>query len=638
MATKIIKFNNGSTTYVPVTTSEAIQHSWGDASKQQLKSYLGDLKASLDSSIATVAAAELATRNNLAATYIKAGASADKISYNLPNGTYGLITVNNVARAKGADTADKLGSKSIDFNSLNATISYKIGDDYVGEFEAKASNSAYGFTKVETAPTAGSTNAISSGYVKTLATKVDGKAATNHTHSLTWKTSAKTSDAGSEINVLVDVPSDETQFGTATGEAQFTTYTLPTKKYVDDAVSGAFADVASALKYKGTIGTGAVTSTHVNSLPASHDVGDVWVVSSAGNYAGKACEVGDYIVCNTKGTAANDAHWDVLNGENQVSDKAAILTVPYSSSSSDATTIATIDGTDITLKTKHAVVPTYIPANTEITPDHGNTFTVISEVKLSNGHVTKLKAQDVKLPTETQLSKTGTNKQVALTHGGTFTYISNLNVSEHEITYDYATATLPSQDHTKSGSISAGKLTYWNGENTHTAVTASYGNSTSKYAYVENGVLKEGNLPTFTNSNDFSVIAAGADATGVTAGTVNTGSATADKAGDTLTVQGGNKWITTGVSDTSNADTLFVNHTLSGVSAQNTSDVYSIKFDAAGHITAAAAAATGTVGLTSLKYKVGNDVTDIDDAALGLTFGAALVDIAALTGDTTFVK
>ena len=122
MATKIIKLNNGlsgpsAITYVPVTTSEAIQHSWGDASKQQLKSYLGDLKASLDSSIATVAAAELATRNNLAATYIEAGSRADQISYNLPNGTYGLITVNDVAHAKGADKAEKLGSKELKYDS-----------------------------------------------------------------------------------------------------------------------------------------------------------------------------------------------------------------------------------------------------------------------------------------------------------------------------------------------------------------------------------------------------------------------------------------------------------------------------------------------------------------------------------------
>ena len=500
MATKIIKLNNGlsgssAITYVPVTTSEAIQHSWGDASKQQLKSYLGDLKVSLDSSIATVANAELETRKNLAATYIKAGSSADKISYNLPNGTYGLITVNDVAHAKSADTADKLGSKSIDFNSLDATISYKIGNDYIGTFEAKASNSAYGFTKVETAPTAGSTNAISSGFAKTLETKVDEKAATGHTHSLNWKTSEKTSDAGSEITALVDVPSSETQFGTSAGTAQFTTYKLPTKKYVDDAVAGAFADVASALKYKGTIGTGAVTNTHVNSLPASHDVGDVWVVSSDGNYAGKACEVGDYIVCNTKGTTANDAHWDVLNGENQVSNNGATLTIPYTTEASNATTIATVDGTNITLKTQHASV-TYTSAKlNDAAPAHGGDFTVIGNVEVSNGHVTKLHTQKVTLPSETKLSKTGTDKTVTLTHGGTFTYISNLNVNNHAITYDYATATLPVQDHTKSGSISAGQLTYWNNATTHTAVTNSYGNSTSKYVYVENGVLKEGTLP-----------------------------------------------------------------------------------------------------------------------------------------------
>ena len=626
MATQIIKFNNGSTTYVPVTTSEAIQHSWGDASKQQLKSYLGDLKASLDASIATVAKAELETRNNLGATYIKAGSRADQISYNLPNGTYGLITVNDVARAKYANTADKLDSKSIDFNSLDATISYKIGNDYTGDFEAKASNSAYGFTKVETSPTASSTNAISSGFVKTLETKVDGKAATDHIHSLTWKTTEQTTDAGTEIAALVEVPSSATQFGTSEGTAQFTTYKLPTKKYVDNAVAGAFADVAAALKYKGTIGTGTVTSTHVNSLPASHDVGDVWVVSSAGDYAGKACEVGDYIVCNTKGTTANNAHWDVLNGENQVSQTNSEFKVGDA-----AKELAVIDGTSIKLSVAQE-------ANVAHMSDFSSYVkTISSDPKASpNGVITSAvkSNQDIKF-TYTNVSSSGT-ATAATTLSSTAKTITPGWVQNSYGKITSVTGVSIKQDHEGTGA--AGKLTYWNGTNTHTAVTGSYGNSTSKYVYVDAGVLKEGTLPTFTNSNDFSVIAAGTDATGVTAGTVNTGSATADKAGDTLTVQGGNKWITTGVSDTSNADALFVNHALSGVAAKTSADVYSIKIDAAGHITEAAAAVTGTVGLTSLKYKVGNDVTDIDDAALGLTFGNALVDIATLTGDTTFVK
>lgn len=100
------------------------------------------------------------------------------------------------------------------------------------------------------------------------------------------------------------------------------------------------AALTSVLKYKGTIGSSGAT---VTALPATHAVGDVYVVSVAGTYAGKAVEVGDYIICRTAGTSANDAHWDVVNGENQVSNKA--VTLAWGTSK----TIATIDGTDITV-------------------------------------------------------------------------------------------------------------------------------------------------------------------------------------------------------------------------------------------------------------------------------------------------
>lgn len=76
---------------------------------------------------------------------------------------------------------------------------------------------------------------------------------------------------------------------------------IPTSGAVYTAISSA---LTSVLKYKGTIGTGGT----VTSLPASHAVGDVYVVSTAGTYAGKACEVGDYIICKTAGSSANNAH------------------------------------------------------------------------------------------------------------------------------------------------------------------------------------------------------------------------------------------------------------------------------------------------------------------------------------------
>ena len=117
---------------------------------------------------------------------------------------------------------------------------------------------------------------------------------------------------------------------------------LPTSKAVAAYVDGA---LVSVLKYQGT-----VTST--SGLPATHKVGYVYVVAEAGTYAGQSCEVGDYIICKTAGTTANNAHWDVINGENQVSDNNPTLTWNYTSK------VATIDGTDI-----HVTMPSNPAAN-----------------------------------------------------------------------------------------------------------------------------------------------------------------------------------------------------------------------------------------------------------------------------------
>ena len=109
---------------------------------------------------------------------------------------------------------------------------------------------------------------------------------------------------------------------------------LPTSKAVAAYVNSA---LVSVLKYQGT-----VTST--SGLPANHKVGYVYVVAEAGTYAGKSCEVGDYIICKTAGTTANNAHWDVINGENQVSDGNPTLSWGVTSK------VATVDGTDIHVK------------------------------------------------------------------------------------------------------------------------------------------------------------------------------------------------------------------------------------------------------------------------------------------------
>ena len=121
-----------------------------------------------------------------------------------------------------------------------------------------------------------------------------------------------------------------------------TSTNLPTSKAVAAYVDGA---LVSVLKYQGT-----VTST--SGLPATHKVGYVYVVAEAGTYAGQSCEVGDYIICKTAGTTANNAHWDVINGENQVSDNNPTLNWGTKS------TVATVDGTDI-----HVTMPSNPAAN-----------------------------------------------------------------------------------------------------------------------------------------------------------------------------------------------------------------------------------------------------------------------------------
>lgn len=141
---------------------------------------------------------------------------------------------------------------------------------------------------------------------------------------------------------------------------------LPTSKAVAAYVNGA---MVSVLKYQGT-----VTST--SGLPATHKVGYVYVVAEAGTYAGQSCEVGDYIICKTAGTTANNAHWDVINGENQVSDGNPTLSWGTKSK------VATVDGTDI-----HVTMPSNPAANKA---DKATTLAGygITDAKIVNGTIT----------------------------------------------------------------------------------------------------------------------------------------------------------------------------------------------------------------------------------------------------------
>lgn len=101
-------------------------------------------------------------------------------------------------------------------------------------------------------------------------------------------------------------------------------------RYVSSQMSG----VTGVLVYKGTIGTGGTITT----LPtaSSSNKGWVYMVATAGTYVG-ANEVGDMLI-------SNGSSWQAINGENQVSNGAKTITP-----GATAVTIATVDGTNITL-------------------------------------------------------------------------------------------------------------------------------------------------------------------------------------------------------------------------------------------------------------------------------------------------
>lgn len=73
------------------------------------------------------------------------------------------------------------------------------------------------------------------------------------------------------------------------------------KAYIESALGVA---MSQALQFKGEVPT--------SGLPTEPKVGDTYVVSTAGTYAGEVCEVGDTIICKTAKTSTAAATWLVV--------------------------------------------------------------------------------------------------------------------------------------------------------------------------------------------------------------------------------------------------------------------------------------------------------------------------------------
>lgn len=245
-----------------------------------------------------------------------------------------------------------------------------------------------------------------------------------------------------------------------TAAAGTNTTQIATTAFVTTAVNNVLG-ASDAMVFKGTLGSGGT----VTALPASHAVGDTYKVITAGTYAGVACEVGDMLICITKGTAANDAHWTVVQANID-----GAVTGPASST---AEHIATFSGaTGKVIKDSGYTIASNVPANAKFsdttysagtgltldgtTFNHSNSVTAVTTAGLykvkydAEGHitgttaVTKTDITGLGIPgsdTDTKVTAVGNhytpaeNSASAISaSGGTLTDIANSSTGTQVVT------------------------------------------------------------------------------------------------------------------------------------------------------------------------------------------------------------
>lgn len=221
-----------------------------------------------------------------------------------------------------------------------------------------------------------------------------------------------TSNVQSQLNAKAPLASPALS-GTPTAptaDASVNNTQIATTAYVTTAINNVL-NASNAMVFKGTIGTrGSVTS-----LPASHQVGDVYVVSTAGSYAGQTCEAGDMIVCTATGTTSKNSDWTVVQ-----SNINGAVTGPSSSVDSH---VAIFDGsTGKIVKDSGFTIGKSVPANAVFTdtvythpsytaktgvptanqtPSFGGTFTVTQPVSDATGHIVEMNSRTVTIPKTT---------------------------------------------------------------------------------------------------------------------------------------------------------------------------------------------------------------------------------------------
>ena len=225
------------------------------------------------------------------------------------------------------------------------------------------------------------------------------------------------------------------------GKITIATTGVPTTSEMNTAIATA---LSSALQYCGTVASNSDVSTAATKTAKKK--GDVYVASATfkpsstyvNNWVDSSVEAGDLFIFD-------GSKFDIINGENQVSNANATLSIGGS------TTVATVDGTNITISlpsSGYYTHPASISGTNSVNTSDGGDFAFSSSsnslqvitgaLRDASGHISKLVYKDVTLPStaysDTQYthpaSISGTTfadsslkstTATTLVHGGTFT-------------------------------------------------------------------------------------------------------------------------------------------------------------------------------------------------------------------------
>lgn len=173
-----------------------------------------------------------------------------------------------------------------------------------------------------------------------------------------------------------------------TAEAGTNTTQLATTAFVQSTMTSGISG-SGAIILKGKLGASADGGS-VTTLPKTHEVGWAYKVVTAGTYAGKPCEVGDFIVAIVRrtGTGNTDDDWSVLQGNIDGAITSAVSGDNFINVSRDSSKI-TIAHKDVSSTTNTDIV-SVVPGDAI----HPVTKVVVDK----KGHLTNVVTSEIRLP------------------------------------------------------------------------------------------------------------------------------------------------------------------------------------------------------------------------------------------------